>query len=109
MAVLILTPGYIFVVILDFCDGLVNQLQTPTCDLLTVCAVVLPGGIVVAVGRVASHRAALPAVAVCGSGPGPPAEKSPPEEPHIVMRRTEEVPHLCCSTEGHQDRILIGS
>lgn len=44
------------------------------------------GGEVVALRCVRPDRPALPAVALRGSGSGPPAEKSPQEESHRVMK-----------------------
>lgn len=40
----------------------------------------------VALRRVRPDRPALPAVAVRGSGSGPPAEEGPQEKPHRVMK-----------------------
>lgn len=40
----------------------------------------------VALRRVRPDRPALSAVAICGSGSGPPAKESPQEESHCVMR-----------------------
>lgn len=54
-----------------------------------------------AVRCVRPDRPALPALAVCGSGSGLPAEESPQEKSHVVVRGTS-------SSTRRMDRITTG-